>query len=173
MELFTNKEIDINTLPKVEDLELTPISPKYIYIIVANILFTYGILCLAIVFINVIAEDKSFSNTFWYILAVLITLCIFTLIINYLGFKKRKYAMRDYDITFSKGFLVNKTLTLPYNRIQHIEIKRTFLARKLGLATLKIYTAGESGGDMTVSGLPKDIADKQYGFLTKMINERV
>jgi membrane protein YdbS with pleckstrin-like domain len=47
------------------------------------------------------------------------------------------------------------------------------LARKLGLSTLKIYSAGESGGDIAIKGLPKDVAETQYAFLTKVINERL
>lgn len=173
MSLFANNQIDVNTLPKVQDLELTPISPKYIYILFFNTLTAFGVVCSAMVLVNVFAEDRGFNDVFWYVFGVLVTLFFITLILNYLGFKKRKYAIREHDITFSKGYLVNTTLTLPYNRIQHIEITRTFLARKLGLSTLKIYTAGESGGDMTVQGLPKAIAQKQYDFLTKVINERV
>ena len=94
-------------------------------------------------------------------------------IIYYLGFKKRGFALREKDICYSHGYLVNKTLALPYNRIQHIEIARSFMARKLGLASLKIYSAGESGGDMVIHGLPKALAESQYTFLTKIINEQL
>jgi hypothetical protein len=90
-----------------------------------------------------------------------------------LGFKNRKYAMRELDICYTRGYLVTRTIAVPYNRIQHIEISRSFLARKLGLSALKIYSAGESGGDLIIHGLPKDIADAQYAFLTKVINERL
>jgi membrane protein YdbS with pleckstrin-like domain len=96
-----------------------------------------------------------------------------SLTIYYLGFKNRKYAIREQDMTYTQGYIVTKMVTLPYNRIQHLEIRRSFLSRKLGLSTLKIYSAGESGGDLSIKGLPKDVAERQYAYLTQIINERV
>ena len=95
------------------------------------------------------------------------------MIIYKLGFKKRKYALREKDIIYSSGYIVNNTTTLPLNRIQHLEITRSFMARRLGLATLKIYSAGESGGDIAIKGLLNAIAEKQYAHLTSVLNDRV
>lgn len=173
MSVFENQQISIDNLPKAEDLELQPISPKYVYIVFINTVIVYLLLFAAVLLLKIFADDSGINNAMGYIVTILGILCFFSLIINYLGFKKRKYAIRDKDMTYSQGYLINKTLTLPYNRIQHIEIARSFLARKLGLSTLKIYSAGQSGGDLSIKGLPKKIADKQYAFLTKIINERV
>ncbi|EDP70718.1 membrane-flanked domain [Flavobacteriales bacterium ALC-1] len=173
MSLFANSQIDINELPKVETVDLKPIEPKYFIIILVNTLIAYIIPIIAIIIIRDFAEqDADIKNAFWYLISIICFFCFITILINYLGFKKRKYAMREKDITYSHGYLINNTITLPYNRIQHIEIARSFLARKLGLSTLKIYSAGQSGGDIAIKGLPKDIADAQYAFLIKLINER-
>jgi membrane protein YdbS with pleckstrin-like domain len=95
------------------------------------------------------------------------------MLIYYLGFRKRAYAMREKDICYTHGYIISKTIALPYNRVQHIEISRSFIARKLGLSTLKIYSAGESGSDLVIHGLPEKIAEAQYAFLTQVINERL
>jgi membrane protein YdbS with pleckstrin-like domain len=173
MTLFSNNQIDVALLPKSEDLELNPISPKYFKIILLNTVFVYSVFILALVGLYFFSDDADFKIVFWYLIAGICALCLVTIFTYYIGFKKRKYAIREKDITFSHGYIVNKTITLPYNRIQHIEIKRSFLARKFGLSTLKLYSAGQAGGDISIKGLPKDIAETQYAFLTEIINERV
>ncbi|MCC1485351.1 PH domain-containing protein [Winogradskyella immobilis] len=172
--MFTNSQIDITTLPKLEDLKLEPISPKYFTIIIINVLVTYLSFIGALVVLKYfIEDDDGFHSVFWYIIVVLILASISQMIIYKLGFKKRKYALREKDIIYSSGYIVNNTTTLPLNRIQHLEITRSFMARRLGLATLKIYSAGESGGDIAIKGLPNAIAEKQYAHLTSVLNDRV
>jgi membrane protein YdbS with pleckstrin-like domain len=173
MTLFSNNQIDVALLPKSEDLELKPISPKYFNIILLNSVIFYSIFVIGLTGLYFFTNDPDFKMIFWYVLAAICVLFLVTIWIYHLGFKKRKYAMREKDITFSHGYIVNKTITLPYNRIQHIEIKRSFLARKFNLSTLKLYSAGESGGDISIKGLPKEVADTQYAFLTEIINERI
>ncbi|WP_339623935.1 PH domain-containing protein [uncultured Winogradskyella sp.] len=172
MTLFSNTQIEIADLPKSEDLNLNLISPKYFKIILFNTILVYALFVAAFLTFNLVADEPEVKTAFWYFLVVACVLCAISVLFFAIGFKKRKYAMRQKDITYSHGYLLNKTITLPYNRIQHIEIARSFLARKLGLSTLKIYSAGQSGGDLAIKGLPEDIAETQYAFLTKIINER-
>lgn len=171
--MFKNNQIDISELPKVELLNLQPIHRNYLYIIMLNIISLYGSLVTGLIFIRVFSDDVGFSEFSIYAIVVLSVLALLSAVLYYLGFKNRKYAMREKDITYSHGYLLTKTITLPYNRIQHLEIARSFLARQFGVSTLKIYSAGESGGDIAIKGLPKEVAETQYAFLTKVINERL
>ncbi|WP_299128793.1 PH domain-containing protein [uncultured Winogradskyella sp.] len=173
MALFSNIQIDVESLPKSDQLVLVPISHTYFKIIILNCIIAYAVLIGALSIFNIFSEDYIINSLFWFLLGFLVVLFFISLGFGYLSFKKRKYAFREEDITSSQGYLVHKIVTLPYNRIQHIEITRTFIARKLGLSTLKIYSAGESGGDVAIKGLPKAVAENQYAFLTKIINERL
>lgn len=173
MELFSNTQIDVTTLPKSEDLNLKPISPKYFKIILINTFVIYASFIAVLVLLKTFTDENEIKEVFKFAIVVVVLLFFVSTTLYYIGFKKRKYAMREKDMTYSHGYLVNKTVTLPYNRIQHIEISRSLLARKFGLSTLKIYSAGESGGDLSIKGLQEDIAESQYTFLTKIINERL
>jgi membrane protein YdbS with pleckstrin-like domain len=172
---FSNQQIQIDMLPKFENLNLEPIAPRYFLIILANIIITYGnILIVLFVTNHFFSDDPEYpAHLFWLFFGVVCFIGLCHLVLLRLGFNKRKYALREKDVIYSSGYIINKTMTLPFNRIQHIEISRSFMARKLGLSTLRIYSAGESGGDMTIAGLPKAVADAQYAFLTKIVNERV
>jgi membrane protein YdbS with pleckstrin-like domain len=93
------------------------------------------------------------------------------ILLTILSFSKRKYALRTHDIIYTKGFLVNTVTTLPFIRIQHIEISRSFLARKLNLATLNIYSAGSSGENLSIKGLSLEAANRLNDHITSKLNE--
>lgn len=170
--MFTNTEIDIETLPKFEDVELKSIASKYIYILVFNSFLTYLLALVTLLTIKFGFNSTFLSDYFWLSFIGVVLLGIIQLVFVYLNFTTRKYGLREKDIMYSAGYITNKTTTLPFNRVQHIEISRSFLARKLGLSTLRVYSAGESGGDIAIAGLPKQTADKQYAFLMGILNER-
>ena len=172
--MFSNDQVDLKTLPKVQELQLEPISPKYFIVLVLNSVLAYGTLTIAFTLLNSFVGSDSFIRvTYWYFISFAGLCCVFQILIFWLGFKKREFALREHDIIYAHGFFVYDMTTLPFNRIQHIEISRTFLERQLGLSTLKIYSAGESGGDLSIKGLTKSDADLQYAHLTKIVNERV
>lgn len=171
--MFTNTEIDIESLPKFEDVALKPISSKYIYILLFNSFFTYAIVLIALLAIKFGFNAMFLGDYFWLAFVGVILLAVIQSIFVYLNFKTRKYGLREKDIIYAAGYITNQTTTLPFNRVQHIEISRSFLAQKLGLSTLKIFSAGESGGDIAIAGLPKEVADKQYAFLMGILNERL
>ena len=76
--MFTNSQIDITTLPKLEDLELEAISPKYFTIIIINVLVTYLSFIGALIALKYfIEDDDGFHSVFWYILLALIVASIF------------------------------------------------------------------------------------------------
>ncbi|WP_052503370.1 PH domain-containing protein [Lacinutrix sp. Hel_I_90] len=171
--MFTNSELNIETLPKAEEVILNPISKSYLTILFINIFIQYGILFGFIILARVFLKEAWVINVFWYVLSVLVFLFVFQSTISYLGFKKRGYALRTQDIIYAKGVLNYKRTTVPFIRIQHLETKQSFIAKKLKLASLHVYTAGESGGDLSINGLPMDEADSINALLTRKINERV
>jgi len=67
--------------------------------------------------------------------------------------KLQGVAMRQHDIAFKKGIIWQRVTILPLARVQHIEIHRGPIERKLGLASLKLYSAGGMSADLQVSGL--------------------
>ena len=65
---------------------------------------------------------------------------------------------------------MNKLTTVAYNRIQHIEVSSGLIERKLDLATLSIYTAGDSGSDLVIRGLNNVEANRITAFLSARMN---
>jgi len=78
---------------------------------------------------------------------------------------RRGYALRDKDILFHKGVIWRSVTAVPFNRIQHVETSSTPMDRRYGLATLQLFTAGGSSGDLKIDGLGKDIAEQLRVFI--------
>ena len=70
------------------------------------------------------------------------------------------YAVREKDISFKSGCLWKSVTTVPFNRVQHFDIRPGILDRKYGLARLTIYTAGGQSSDLMIPGLLPDVAEK-------------
>ncbi|AIY64191.1 PH domain-containing protein [Pseudoalteromonas piratica] len=85
-------------------------------------------------------------------------------------FTKRSVAMtgialREHDLLLKRGVFWQRTIAIPFNRIQHIETHRNPIERKLKLATLKLFTAGGAGADLEIHGLTQERASKLRQFI--------
>lgn len=169
---FINSQIQTEDLPRVEDVILKPISKTYLKIIALNKLLIYTVL-IGLVFLGkYLIENKEahLPISIWYVLVAVILFCVLNFLVSFLAFQKRKYALRTHDVIYAKGLLVHNKVTVPISRIQHVEESRSWLARYFGLTTLKIYTAGESGSDLSISGLPHLEATQIKEVISAKIN---
>lgn len=169
--MFTNIQIEIDQLPKLENVSLKNVEKRYIYILFFNITIGFIIPLIALIISGILSNFEGWWSYFIMIVTAIILIYAFTLFYTFLSFPRRQYAMRENDIVYAEGLLFNKLTTVPLVRIQHTEISRSFLERKLNLSTLKIYTAGATGSDLKIGGLNKDEAEKINTFLTAQINE--
>lgn len=168
--MFSNQQIDLDTLPSIDSVSLKPIAKRYLNIIILNKLALYFAVGLVLFFIKHYVDKSIVQDNFWFITSIAIGGCAINLMVSILGFNRRKYAIREYDIIYAKGLLVHTITTVPINRIQHIETSRSWLERQFKLASLKIFTAGETGGDLTLKGLPRDEAKQINDFISAKVN---
>ena len=92
------------------------------------------------------------------------------LMITILGFPKKGYLVRENDISFQRGIIIFKSISIPFNRIQHVEVNQGIMAKMFHLSSVKIYTAGGSSSDLSIPGLPVNDAQKLKAFLSEKIS---
>ena len=68
------------------------------------------------------------------------------------------YQLRDDDLLFRRGLLFQRFVSVPYGRMQLVDINRGPVSRVLGLSDLRFVTAAASSG-VSIPGLP--IADAE------------
>lgn len=76
---------------------------------------------------------------------VFIAYIIFCYIWANLSYKSWKYELTDVAFRIERGVVWKKYVSIPYGRIQNVDIYRGVLDRMLGLSNLKIQTAGFGG----------------------------
>lgn len=168
MENFSNSEIDITTLPKFEEVEFRPVSPQLLKkeLLGLGIFFAVVLVVLAVII--------YFGINSYYLYAGLV---LFPL---YFGFniwnifkiqKEYGYALRERDILFKRGYLVNRKTVVPLNRIQHATVSRGVFDKLFGISTLNVFTAGGSGSDIRIPGLLPDTAFQLKEKLSQKISE--
>lgn len=167
---FSNSVILPENLPTIENAGFMPIDRKYLkiiyirHIIVAVIMIVFGILFF------VMPKDELMNVIFWVMVGLFVLILCYSLIITYLSFPFRGYLIREKDIAYQRGLIQYKLTSIPFNRIQHVELSQGVVARQMGLASIKIYTAGGSSDDLSIPGLPIEIARQIREFLTGRIS---
>ena len=91
----------------------------------------------------------------------------------FLSVPRKGYSVRERDIIYKSGVIWRSVTAVPFNRIQHVEKSSTPLDRRYQLATLELFTAGGSGGDLRIHGLPARTAEKLRFFILEKIGSSV
>lgn len=95
----------------------------------------------------------SFLSLPW-IIALIIFWLVGTYIWARLQYYFFGYEFASDDFKIEKGVILKKYVSIPYERIQNVDIHRGVIARFLGLSDLRIQTAGYSGQVGTEGHLP-------------------
>lgn len=170
MEDFTNQTLDISKLPSHESVSFKPLQKDYLNVLyMSNSIFV--LLLFVAGFIFYIVSDWAREN----VLAIFGGLLLFSILAfwtSIISFRKKGYALREKDIVFRRGIIATNVTIVPLNRIQHVALHEGVFSRMYDLSEIQIYTAGGSGSDLRVPGLPKDEAEKIKTFLLdKIIQE--
>lgn len=156
--MFENPEIAIDDLPDMEELEWGKLHPDFVRRLqVQNALFALVPIVGATAF-SIFLRAFLIQTVLLWVLAIGFASVL--LIWPTISVPRRGYVVRDKDIVFRSGVIFRSVTAIPYNRIQHVETSNTPLDRKFDIATLQLFTAGGSGGDLRISGLGMDVAEK-------------
>ena len=79
--------------------------------------------------------------------------------------RNHRYALAETSLQVSRGVLKQREWTVPYGNIQSITLRRSLLQRRMGVATVRIDTAGGSG----LNG--PHIHDIAYGEATDLVRK--
>ena len=165
---FTNLNEPINQLPAIQNLDTQSLSEQYAplnRLINLSVTLIICMLGLAVYFQPFIALPNGLLNVLPYIIWTVAILGFLTTWFNHARDQVKSYALRESDLHYSSGLFFNKIVSQPITRIQHIELKRGPIERKVGLATLQVFSAGGEMHTFQIPGLPVDIALKLRQFI--------
>jgi membrane protein YdbS with pleckstrin-like domain len=171
MENFSNEPIDINSLPRYQEITLEPLHPNYWKVIVLNILISILFVCATAALIFILSKESRA-----YIIYISLAIAFFSaflLVLFRLSFKRRGLAVRERDIIYSSGILSAKTTVIPFNRVQHVALNEGVFSRMYKLGALEVYTAGGATGNVKIYGLEINQANNIKELLSKRLNSEL
>lgn len=156
--MFVNLDVSTEHLPRVDDIVWQSLHPRYVR---ALQLVNSGLLVFVLAAWTIVYVVRDFSIVpFLVVVTAASFVGIMSILWPLVSIPRCGYALRDHDMVYKQGVMLRNVTAVPFNRIQHVEVSSGPLDRRFGLATLKLYTAGGSGGDLSVDGLPGDLAEQ-------------
>lgn len=165
------QNLEVTSLPDITKIEFKKIDKSYFKVIFINFLLVFFPLLVGLVLLHQFAFSDELKEYVIFIYLFFVAVFCFIFVYLKLGFKKRKYALREKDISYKSGLFVKKTTTVPFSRIQHVETDEKPISRVFGLSSLSVFTAGDSSDDLVIKGITKETALKIKEFVSSKINE--
>lgn len=135
------------------------VSPKYVTVRLASWalanLIVVAVLCVPLILV-VSGVWENFP--LWLAVAlpaVMLVLALWRLLLIPRQVRAIGYAEREDDLLIRRGIFFQRTLVVPYGRMQYVDIGVGPVERSLGLCTLKLHTAS-AGTNAEIPGLPAD-----------------
>lgn len=162
--MFENPEIALEDLPAVGEVAWRTLDERYarrlqLQSVIATAAVAACVLVLHLVPLPV--DPRLFAAAWLLVLALGVSGVLWPLA----SVPRKGYAIRDKDVLYRSGVVWRSVTAVPFNRVQHVETTSTPLDRRFGQATLQLFTAGSSGGDLRIDGMPADVAEALRLFI--------
>lgn len=163
--IFINQQVPVSDLPQVEEVSFQPLAPTALKVRY----WANGIL-LSIVFLLLLSILPPVFSAWWWLWLLLICgagagLAFFFRWLIRKQYEVEGYALRQHDIIHRHGYWWRSQITVPYARVQHVEIAQGPIAKQFGLSTIRIFTAGGSSSDLNISGVELQEAHRIKSFI--------
>ncbi len=169
--IFENNQINTEELPSVSAVDYHLLDPAYLRVSYIGTAIFYVFLFIGPLISIIIIDSEQWAFLKILTPAVWLALLIFSFWVTKKGFNLKGYALREKDILYRSGLIFRSTTAIPFNRVQHCEIKEGPIERYFGLKTLQVYTAGGENSDLSISGLRGDTAQQLKTFIVKNTTE--
>lgn len=172
---FSNIALAPEALPDFRAVALTPVVPGYrpyaMLVALLGWLVPGAAALLAALGALAAVLPDGFALPGFLLSGVLAVLAVASAGVAALDARRRAWALREHDLIYRSGVLWQRTVVVPFARIQHVETVSGPLERRFGLTRLKCYTAGGAGADLTVAGLDPDTARRVRQALLERIRD--
>ena len=144
---FSNEPIPTDHLPRLDDDAFVPVDARYLRVSLTGVALAATVVAIGTVMIAVQANQKVAPLL---IGGVALLLLVLVAVVRVMEVRRLAYQLREHDLSMRSGVFTHRVESLPFSRIQHVNVHRGPIERSLGLATLQVSTAGP---DISIPGL--------------------
>lgn len=142
------------------------VSPKYVAVEVVSAVVSSVVLLAVPSVLWAIGVEWA-----WILVAAAAALALTLLIVAPRRARAYGYQLRQDDLLFRRGIMFQRFVSVPYGRMQLIDVNRGPLARALGLADLRFVTAAAATG-VSIPGLVDGDAEELRDRLVELAESR-
>lgn len=164
---FSNNQLDLSQLPKIEEIAYSPIEKRYVNVLYVKYLFLLGVPFIASLVLSFLISE--YALRFLLLSAFFLVIFVVMMLLTKKIYAFRGYALREKDICQRRGIIFHKYISVPFRRIQHITVEQGVFSRWFGLASLNVYSAAGVHNNFQLSGITKQQADEMKHFILQNI----
>lgn len=151
---FSNEPLSVEQLPRLHDAAFVSVDPRYVWGRLAGLAVSAAIVVAVAVLVvwqsDAVAVPAIVAGGVLLLLVTAATIWV-------LESRRVAYQVREHDLSLRRGVIRHVVETIPFSRVQHVNVGRGLIERWFGLATLEISSAGP---DISVPGLVVADADR-------------
>lgn len=162
-----NNQIDIDKTLPVSELKFERLDRCYIRAQIVGTSVLY-LLMMALALLLLL------TGCLWLFLAVecvILVVAIINLSILPKAFRFKGYAFRSHDISYRSGIVFPKVTTIPYSRIQQVNVSQSLVSRYFHLYSVGIVNGAQSLSTMSIPGLTEETAGRIRDLVTGKLRE--
>lgn len=175
--MFENREVPLESLPEADKVEWHAMDRKFIARQVTDALVVIGITAAAMLgiqtFIGLTVPTDEVDISIGRLWLIVLILGVMMVTWPFISVPRKGYSVRERDILYRSGVFFRSVTAVPFNRIQHVEKSTTPLDRRFQVASLQLFTAGGSGGDLKIHGLSARTAEKLRVFILDKVGTSI
>ena len=171
MENFTNQVLLPADLPQINTEDFNQLDKRYLKIIFIRIAIFAILLSGGFIAFLIFSDEILTGLLMAGIISAIVILVLYSVVISILSFPKKGYLLRERDISYKTGIIYYKQISVPFNRVQHVEVSQGILAKIFDLSSIKIFTAGGNASDLSIPGLAVADAQKLKAFISDKISQ--
>ena len=158
---FTNEPIRLDQTPELRDDAFVSVDPRHLRVQLIGI----GVLAI------VGSVGCAFASRWievWVTVAaaaVLLAVLASAAVVAVAEMRRLAYQLREHDVSMRSGVVTHITETIPFSRVQHVNLNRGPIERAVGLASLEVTSAGPN---ISIPGLSLAEAER----IKQLVSER-
>ncbi|WP_299071829.1 PH domain-containing protein [uncultured Paraglaciecola sp.] len=165
---FDNPRVHLHQLPTIVTLDKQRLSEKYASLNrLINLSFTLFLCVMGLLLYwqPLVQLPHTLRDSLPLIIWVVALVGLLLTWIIYASDQCKFYTLRELDLHYASGLFFRKIVSQPITRIQHMELKRGPIERKVGLARLQVFSAGGAMHTFEIPGLPIETAQQIRQFI--------
>ncbi len=121
------------------------------------------------ILLSIVAVRVGFKASFLgmdiYTLGIGVIILFF--IISFLQYRRFFFYVENDHFIIEKGLFSREKITVPFDRIQTVNIRQNIIQQILGVVAINIDTAGSAAKELEISALPKTYARELQAYLVR------